>query len=70
MRAVRASIRGCLLYTLNQGDAPDTFIFIERYADEEALAAHRGTAHFKTLGRAMGAFMDGPPVVQRMVEVG
>jgi quinol monooxygenase YgiN len=68
--AVRANEPGCLLYTLNQGDAPDTFIFIERYADEEALAAHRGTAHFKTLGRAMGAFMDGPPVVQRMVEVG
>ena len=68
--AVRANEPGCLLYTLNQGDAPGTFVFMERYADEEALSAHRGTAHSKTLGRAMGAFMDGPPVVQRMVEVG
>jgi quinol monooxygenase YgiN len=68
--AVRANEPGCLLYTLNQGDVPGSFVFMERYADEEALAAHRGTAHFKTLGRAMGAFMDGAPVVQRMVEIG
>jgi quinol monooxygenase YgiN len=68
--AVRASEPGCLLYTLNQGDAPDTFVFMERYADEDALKAHRATEHFKTLGRAMGAFMDGPPAVQRMVEIG
>jgi hypothetical protein len=25
---------------------------------------------FKTLGRAMGAFMDGPPRVPRMAEIG
>jgi len=68
--AVRANEPGCLMYTLNQGDAPDTFVFMERYADEDALRAHRGTDHFKTLGRAMGAFMDGAPVVQRMVELG
>jgi quinol monooxygenase YgiN len=43
---------------------------MERYADEDALKAHRVTEHFKTLGRAMAAFMDGPPAVQRMVEIG
>ncbi len=68
--AVRANEPGCLLYTLNQGDAPDTFVFMERYADEDALKAHRATEHFKTLGRAMGAFMDGPPAVLRMAEIG
>ena len=68
--AVRANEPGCLMYTLNKGDAPDTFVFMERYADEEALKAHRGTEHFKILGRAMGAFMDGAPAVQRMVELG
>ncbi len=68
--AVRANEPGCLLYTLNKGDAPDSFVFMERYADEGALKAHRGTDHFKTLGRAMGEFMDGAPVVQRMVEIG
>jgi len=68
--AVRANEPGCLLYTLNQGDAPDSFVFMERYADEAAVAAHRGTEHYKTLGRAMGAFMDGAPNVLRMVELG
>jgi quinol monooxygenase YgiN len=68
--AVRANEPGCLLYTLNQGDAPGTFVFMERYASEEAVAAHRATEHFKTLGRAMGAFMAGPPNVQRLVEIG
>jgi quinol monooxygenase YgiN len=68
--AVRANEPGCLLYTLSQGDQPSTFVFMERYANEEALAAHRGTEHFKTLGRAMGAFMDGPPTVLRMTELG
>ena len=68
--AVRANETGCLLYTLSKGEAPSSFVFMERYADEEALKAHRGTEHFKTLGRAMGAFMDGPPTVQRMVELG
>ena len=68
--AVRANEPGCLLYTLSKGDDPSTFVFMERYADEAALTAHRGTEHFKRLGRAMGAFMDGPPAVLRMVEVG
>ncbi len=68
--AVRANEPGCLLYALNKTDDPSTFVFMERYADEEALKFHRTTEHFKTLGRAMGAFMDGPPTVQRMVELG
>ena len=67
--AVRANEPGCLLYTLSKGDGPSTFVFMERYADEAALVAHRSTEHFKRLGSAMGAFMDGPPAVQRMVEV-
>ena len=67
--AVRANEPGCLLYTLCKGDDPVTFVFMERYADEAALVAHRATEHFKRLGRAMGPCMDGPPTVQQMVEV-
>jgi quinol monooxygenase YgiN len=68
--AVRANEPGCLLYTLSKGEQASTFVFMERYASEEAVQAHRATEHFKTLGRAMGAFMDGPPSVLRMVELG
>lgn len=68
--AVRANEPGCLLYTLSQGEDKGSFVFMERYVDEAAVAAHRGTDHFKTLGRAMGAHMDGAPSVLRMVELG
>ena len=68
--AVRANEPGCLLYTLSQGEDAGSFVFMERYADDAALAYHRTTEHFKTLGRAMGAHMDGAPSVLRMVELG
>ena len=45
-------------------------MFLERYADQAAVEAHRASDYFKTLGRAMGAFMDGKPVVQRFKQVG
>lgn len=67
--AVNADEPGCLLYTLNKGDDPLTYVFMERYKDEEATKAHRAAEHFKTLGRAMGDHMDGAPQVLRMKEV-
>lgn len=66
---VNAQEPGCKLYTLCKGEAPLTYVFLERYVDEAATQAHRGSAHFKELGRRMGAFMDGPPQVLRMSEV-
>jgi quinol monooxygenase YgiN len=68
--AVNANEPGCLLYTLSKGDDPSTYVFMERYRDDEAMAAHRGMDHFRTLGREMGAFMDGAPSVMRMSELG
>lgn len=67
--AVNANEPGCLLYTLNKGDDPLTYVFMERYKDEEATKAHRASEHFRTIGRAMGEHMDGPPQVLRMKEV-
>jgi quinol monooxygenase YgiN len=68
--AVNANEPGCMLYTLNKGEDASTFVFMERYKDEDAMKAHRGMDHFRTLGKEMGAFMDGPPSVLRMVELG
>jgi quinol monooxygenase YgiN len=34
------------------------------------MKAHRASEHFRTIGKEMGAFMDGPPSVLRMVELG
>lgn len=68
--AVNANEPGCLLYTLNKGDDPCTYVFMERYRDDDAVQAHRASEHFRTIGRDMGQFMDGPPSVLRMQEVG
>jgi quinol monooxygenase YgiN len=68
--AVNTNERGCLLYTLNKGEDPHTFVFMERYVDEEAVKAHRGTEHYRSLGREMGPHMDGPAQVLRLQEVG
>ncbi len=39
---------GCVSYIPHHLEAdPDTVIIYEQYRDEEALAAHRATAHFK-----------------------
>ena len=35
--SVNTNERGCLLYTLNKGEDPLTFVFMERYVDEEAV---------------------------------
>ncbi|RDK11460.1 putative quinol monooxygenase [Cupriavidus lacunae] len=50
---------GCLGYELlSEGEG--RYAFLERYRDPEAAQAHRKTDHFRTLGRAMGPFIDGP----------
>ena len=67
--AVNANEPGCLLYTLNKGDDPLGYVMLERYRDEDAIKAHRASEHFRTIGREMGAHMDGPPEVARYVEI-
>jgi quinol monooxygenase YgiN len=67
--AVRANEPGCKLYALHKGEQPNTYVFMERYEDEAALAAHRETTHFKEIGGRMGPFMAGRPAVMRMPEV-
>jgi quinol monooxygenase YgiN len=66
VKKVNENEKGCLLYALFTGDEPNTYVFMERYADEAAVEAHRNSEYFKTLGRAMGPFMDGKPTLQRL----
>lgn len=67
--AVNANEAGCTLYTLNKGDDPLTYVFMERYENQAAVEAHRASDHFKQYGREMGAFMDGAPEVMRMDQI-
>jgi quinol monooxygenase YgiN len=66
---VNAHEPGCKLYALCRGEAPGTYVFMERYVDQAAVEHHRGTDYFKELGRKMGSFMDGRPDIQRMTEL-
>ena len=66
---VNANEPGCRLYQLCKADEADTYVFIERYADQAAVEAHRGTPHFKELGRKMGGFMAGRPDVMVLREL-
>ena len=69
VKKVNENEKGCLLYQLYHGEEPNVYVFMERYADQAAVEAHRGTEHMKTLGRAMGAFMDGRPELKRLQQV-
>jgi quinol monooxygenase YgiN len=42
---------GCVSYIPHQSEEdPDTIVIYEQYRDEEALAAHRESPHFKKYG--------------------
>ena len=66
---VNANEPGCTLYAIHHAEAPQTYVFMERYADQAAVDAHRGTEYFKALGRKMDEYMDGRAEVMRLREV-
>ncbi len=66
---VRAKEESNHLYTLCQNDAGD-YIVLELYDDEEALAAHGQSEHFKASGASFKGLMSGPPDIQRLKVVG
>lgn len=37
---------GCLMFEVTRRDDPTQLVLIERYANDDALAAHRRTPHF------------------------
>lgn len=68
--AVNANEPDCRLYALHKSQEDDNlYVFMERYKDQAATEFHRKQDHFRTLGRAMGEFMDGAPDVMRLDEV-
>ena len=50
MTAKTRAEAGCISYELVQNQAdPLVYFFIEKYADQNAVQAHRETSHFQTL---------------------
>lgn len=66
---VNANEPGCTLYALHRAEGSGAYVFMERYKDQAAVEAHRGTDYFKALGRKMGEYMDGRAEVLRLKEV-
>ncbi len=67
MEAVNTQESGCNFYALHKSRTdPQTYIVLEQYADEESLAAHGKTDHFRSLGAKMGACMAGAPEIEVM----
>src|SRR5688500_12816586 len=60
---VHANEQGCLLYALHRHPAGQRLVMVEKYADADAVKAHRGSAHFKAAGAVLGGLLAGPPDV-------
>ena len=55
---------GCQLYTLHQTD--NTFVFIEQWADPEALKAHGTAPAVTAMFAALGEHLDGAPDIKML----
>ncbi len=67
--AVRANEKGCLQYDLFRSQEADTYFVYEQYADDAAVAAHRGAEHAKAPGAKVGATLAGRPDVKVLTKV-
>ncbi len=68
-RQVRENEPGNHLYRLCRDD-DGNYVMMEIYEDEDALAAHRDSEHFKAAGRKLGELIAGPPQITRYTVVG
>jgi quinol monooxygenase YgiN len=69
--AVKANEAGrTLAYDLFRSKTePGLFLFIESYADDEALAAHRTTPHMAEFGGALQGLLSGRTEIERFEPV-
>ena len=65
---VNTNEEGVVYYDLYKQDET-TYVFLERYKDQEAQDAHGKTDYFRELGAKMGAFMAGAPDIKVLQSV-
>jgi quinol monooxygenase YgiN len=46
--------------------SPTEYVFIEQYVDDDAIAAHRASAHFRTIAAKFGECLDGRPDAMKL----
>jgi len=63
---VRAEDEGCEIYDLFRSVDDDTrYLILESWASEAELEAHKSSAAMGGVGRAIGAFIAGAPVMHQ-----
>ena len=68
---VRANESGNVAYQLCRSRTEaDTYKVLELYRDEEALEAHRASAHFHAAGPGLGSVLGGRPEVEVLDAIG
>ncbi len=69
--AVKANEAGrTLQYSLTQNiKTPTEFVFVESYADNDAMAAHGKTPHMAAFGGKIGGLLNGRPEIMRLTPV-
>ena len=65
---VNANEEGVVYYDLFKQDET-TYVFLEKYKDQEAQDAHGKTDYFRELGAKMGPFMAGAPEIKVLQSV-
>lgn len=58
---------GCELYSLHEADG--TFVFVEQWADADALKAHSTAPAIGTLFGSIGELLDGAPDIKMLQPV-
>jgi quinol monooxygenase YgiN len=58
---------GCQLYSLHESDG--TFVFVEQWADTDALTAHSTAPAVGTLFGTVGELLDGAPDIKMLQPV-
>ena len=58
---------GCELYSLHEADG--TFVFVEQWADADALTAHSQAPAVATLFGTVGELLDGAPDIKMLQPV-
>ncbi|MBP2452989.1 putative quinol monooxygenase [Mycolicibacterium lutetiense] len=58
---------GCQLYSLHEADG--TFVFVEQWADADALKAHSTAPAIGTLFGSIGELLDGAPDIKMLQPV-
>ena len=67
--AVRANEPGNNFYSCHRTSDDTVYVVMEQYKDEDAVKAHQGSDHFKSIGAKLGGVMAGRPEIETLTSI-